>query len=301
MRCTHIGSTFARRFALGIRRTFRTLPTRSSFSYLYQAVRVDRPWVCVLIDFIWTWPSLCLLLYRLWPAALDVVQFVSASPGLPVRNGILKVCHRPEPPFLRILPARLFLTACQKPSAFCLSFLDLLRCFSAVSFKSCRLVFLCENFASPFFLQSSFSKNFRFFGISFLFWDPFLILTVTENLLKDFLFRSASGKRSFGIAEIPSEIDLFLKRKVCFQVEDRSRFGEPWVLLLRKKPCQEFDLKPLEKMFKTLVRTFWEAGSWSSCTPYFRLFSFCDYTIPPRKGAVYSQSRQACKDLFVHI
>ena len=56
-------------------------------------------------------------------------------------NGIFKVCHWPEPPFLRILPARLFVTTCQKPSAFCLSFLDLLRCFAVVSLRPIEYLF----------------------------------------------------------------------------------------------------------------------------------------------------------------
>ena len=79
-----------------------------------------------------------------------MVQFVSASPGLPVMNGIFKVCHWPEPPFLRILPARLFVTTCQKPSAFCLSFLDLLRCFAAVSFRHIQYFFFAFSFFSGF-------------------------------------------------------------------------------------------------------------------------------------------------------
>ena len=36
-------------------------------------------------------------------------------------------------------------------------------------------------------------------------------------------------------------------------------------------------------------------------SPYLRLFSFCDYTIPHPKETVYSQMQQAWKEIFVHI
>ena len=95
-----------------------------------------------------------------------MVQFVSASPGLPVMNGIFKVCHWPEPPFLRILPARLFVTTCQKPSAFCLSFLDLLRCFSVVSFRYIQYFFFCLFFLFRFFCRQG-TLTFVFFRSSY--------------------------------------------------------------------------------------------------------------------------------------
>ena len=99
-----------------------------------------------------------------------MVQFVSASPGLPVMNGIFKVCHWPEPPFLRILPARLFVTTCQKPSAFCLSFLDLLRCFAAVSFRHIWYFFL-PFLSFPVFLPAG-NSYFRILQILLPFGVP---------------------------------------------------------------------------------------------------------------------------------
>ena len=97
------------------RRTFRILPTRSSPSNLYQAVLRRQALGLHLDRFSEPMHHFNQLLYRLWPATLDVVQFVSASPGLPMRNGIFKVCHGPEPPFLRILPARLFFRLVKNP------------------------------------------------------------------------------------------------------------------------------------------------------------------------------------------
>lgn len=161
------------------RRTFRILPTRSSPSNLYQAVLRRQALGLHLDRFSEPMHHFNQLLYRLWPATLDVVQFVSASPGLPMRNGIFKVCHGPEPPFLRILPARLFFDLSKTLGRFLSFFSGSFKVFHCRLFSEVPPVFqLPKSFA--FFNQILISGHwilffpFNLFQISLLF--VFLLL-----------------------------------------------------------------------------------------------------------------------------
>ena len=159
-------------------------------------------------------------------------------------NGIFKVYHRAEPPFLRIPPAW---SLCRSfKFSVSLSVL-ILRC---PSWYSTVPYFVFSSFHLPFGIWSD-DKTFRFFPPAFTFCSR-LGFCCSWILIK-------LGSCGIWI------------RKRSFDLTAPFRF-------LLKVAFLELPL-----------------------VPYLWRFSFCAYTIPRRLPGVYSQNRQSCRELFVHV
>ena len=125
---------------------------------------LDRPWDCILIDFIWTDSSVSFsfctgydLRLLMWSSSSQQAQACRWEMGsLKFAMGLSLLSYESC--------RHASFSTCQKPSAdFCLSFLDLLRYFTAVSFQRYLRFF---NFPNPLL----FSTRFWFLDIEFCFF-----------------------------------------------------------------------------------------------------------------------------------